>query len=209
MIESIVHWLLLNPVLSVSWKMICLSWFSLSRILFVTEEEAGSSRVLSFSLAEHFTQTRQCWKCSSFAQFAIRIFSRKLGEKLWNWSHTIILLDTSKLSMYVYFEAKCTTIGSTNAMNTLSRVNFTPVCSSAVVNTISYHFIHLFLDTWGMVGSKAVFYVAQDRRTDICLYSAVFLIPHSFSEVKVWSVHSWEHFRADNKSNGISEQGCQ
>lgn len=50
--------------------------------LSVTEEEVGSPRVLSFSLGRHLTQIRQCWKRSSFTQFAIRIFSRKLGEKL-------------------------------------------------------------------------------------------------------------------------------
>lgn len=100
--EGTVHWLLLNPVLSVSWKRICLSWLSLSRILFVTEEEAGSSGVLPFPLGGHLTQIRQCWKCSSFAQLAKKIFSRKLGEKLWNYSHSVILPDTSKLSIYIY-----------------------------------------------------------------------------------------------------------
>lgn len=141
--------------------------------------------MLSFSLGRHLTQIRQGWKCSSFAQLDIKIFSRKLGEKLCNESCSIILLDTSKLSIYLHFEDECTTTGSTNAVSTLSTVNFTPVSSSAVVNIISYPLFNLFLYTRGLVGSKAVFQVAQHRRIDICLYLAVFLIPHSFLEVKV------------------------
>lgn len=145
--EGTVHWLLLNPVLSVSWKRICLSWFSLSRILFVTEEEAGSSGVLPFPLGGHLTQIRQCWKCSSFAQLAKKIFSRKLGEKLWNYSHSVILPDTSKLSIYIYIYIYTYTTGSTNAMNTSKTVNFTPMSSSAVVNIMFYSFIFVHMSS--------------------------------------------------------------
>lgn len=201
---STVHWLLLNLVLSVSWKRICLSWFSLGRILFVTEEEAGSSRVLPFSLGGHFTQIRQCWKCSSFAQFAIKIFSRKLGEKFWNYSHIIILLDNSKLSIYTYFGDECTTTGSTNAINTLKTVNFTPVSSSAVVNIMFYSFIFVHMSSAWFQSCVSCGSGWKDRY--LFMLSSI-PTPHSLSEV--WSVHSWAHFRAENKCNGISEQGCQ
>lgn len=70
-------------------------------------------------------------------------------------------------------------------MNTLKTVNFTPVSSSALVNMTSYHFINLFLCTCSLVGSKAVFHVAQDRSIGICLYLALFSIACSSLEVKV------------------------